>query len=366
MTRPLLESERRHDADPAADPPRPVRVALVGCGYWGPNLIRNFTACQTTELAAVCDRDPQRLHAAGTINPHARRVEDFNEILADTSIDAVAVATPPQTHGPLVRAALQAGKHALVEKPIAVSLTEANDLVHLARHKGLTLMVDHTFVYSPAIRKIKEIIDSGELGQLYYIDSVRINLGLFQNDVNVLWDLATHDLAIVDYLLGRMPLSLAAFGSSHTGNDLEDVAYLSLDFGEGLLASFHVNWLSPVKVRHLIIGGSKKGLVYNDLDPSEPIKIYDRGITVAQHPEARRGILIGYRMGDVWSPRLEKEEPLQNVVRHFAACVQQGVPPLTDGLAGVRVVRILDLAQRSIKAQGSRLHLHDRGRALAA
>jgi predicted dehydrogenase len=219
-------------------------------------------------------------------------------------------------------------------------------------------MVDHTFIYSPAIRKIKALIDADELGDLYYIDSVRINLGLFQNDVNVLWDLAVHDLAIVDHLLGRLPLSLAAFGSSHTGSELEDVAYLNLDFGGGLLASFHVNWLSPVKVRHLIIGGSKKGLIYNDLDPSEPIKVYDRGITLSEQSEARRGVLINYRVGDVWSPRVEKEEPLQNVVAHFADCIRSDSRPLTDGQAGLRVVRILDLAQRSIETQGSRLAFH--------
>jgi predicted dehydrogenase len=335
----------------------PVRVALVGCGYWGPNLIRNFSVCPGTELVALCDRDPARLRKAAVFCPAARTVEVFNDLLADDAVEAVAVATPPQTHAALVRAALQAGKHVLVEKPLADSLRAAADLVHLAERSSRILMVDHTFVYSPAIRKVKELIDRGELGDLYYIDSVRINLGLFQSDVNVLWDLATHDLAIVDYLLGRLPLTLSAFGTSHTGSELEDVAYLSLDFGNGLVASFHVNWLSPVKIRHLIVGGSKKSLVYNDLDPSEPIKIYDRGITLTEQPEERRGVLIGYRTGDVWSPRLEREEPLQNVVAHFAASIRDGTPPLTDGYAGLRVVRILDLAQRSIKAQGGRLAL---------
>ena len=218
-------------------------------------------------------------------------------------------------------------------------------------------MVDHTFLYSPAVRRVKELIDAGELGDIYYIDSVRINLGLFQSDVNVLWDLAPHDLSIVDYLLGRLPRSVAATGSCHTGGDLEDVAYLNLDFGGNLLASFHVNWLSPVKVRHLMIGGSRKGLVYNDLNHWEPVKVYDRGITVAESPEARRGVLISYRTGDVWSPHVEQTEPLQAVVRHFAECIRTGCRPRSDGEAGLRVVRILDAAQRSIKAQGGRITL---------
>ena len=220
-------------------------------------------------------------------------------------------------------------------------------------------MVDHTFVYSGPVRKIKEIVDSGDLGDIYYVDSVRINLGLFQHDVNVVWDLAPHDLSIMDYLIGRLPKSLSAFGTCHTdsASGIEDVAYLNLDFGDGLLASFHVNWLSPVKIRHFLVGGSRKGLVYNDLSPDEKIKVYDRGITVSQDAEARRGVLIGYRTGDVWSPRIEGQEPLQAMVRHFAECIRDGKTPLTDGEAGLRVVRILEAAQRSIKAQGGRITL---------
>jgi predicted dehydrogenase len=352
MTKQLSEANALRDGQ------APVGVALVGCGYWGPNLIRNFAGCPGAKLVAVCDRDPARLRRVAPLCPGARLLADLNEALQDDAVEAVVVATPPETHGLLARAALLAGKHVLVEKPLATSVQEAAELVHLAEQRGRTLMVDHTFLYSPAVRKIKELIASGALGEIWYVDSVRINLGLFQSDVNVLWDLATHDLAIVDHLLGRMPVSLSAFGSSHTGNDLEDVAYLNLDFGGGLLASFHVNWLSPVKVRHLIIGGSKKGLIYNDLDPSEPIKVYDRGITLSQEPDARRGVLINYRVGDVWSPQVEKEEPLQNMAAHFAECIRSGARPRSDGQAGLRVVRILDLAQRSLNAQGSRLAFH--------
>jgi predicted dehydrogenase len=342
---------------PEHDPGRPVGVAVVGCGYWGPNLIRNFSACPTSEVAVVCDRDPARLERCAALAPRAEATPDFRRVLDHPAVEAVAVATPAATHGPLAAAALRAGKHVLVEKPLAASQKEAEELVRLADARGLTLMVDHTFVYSPAVRRIKALIDAGELGELYYIDSVRINLGLVQNDVNVLWDLAPHDLSIVDYLLGRLPRSVAAMGGCHTGAEQEDVAYLNLDFGNSLLASFHVNWLSPVKVRHLIVGGSKKGLVYNDLNPWEPIKVYDRGITVAEDPELRRGLLISYRTGDIWSPHVEQAEPLQNVVRHFADCVRSGQRPLTDGQAGLRVVRILDAAQRSLKAQGGRITL---------
>jgi len=246
-----------------------------------------------------------------------------------------------------------------VEKPLAGSVREAEKVVRLARELGRTLMVDHTFVYHPAVQKIKEILDAGELGDIYFVDSVRINLGLFNHDVNVVWDLAPHDLSILDYLVGRLPKSLSAFGTCHTNSshELEDVAYLNLDFGDGFLASIHVNWLSPVKVRHFIVGGSKKSVVYNDLEPDEKIKVYDRGIQVMDSAEARAGMLVGYRTGDVWSPHIERAEPLQNLVRHFAECVREGKTPRTDGEAALRVVRILEAAQRSIKAQGGRITL---------
>jgi predicted dehydrogenase len=335
----------------------PVGVAVVGCGYWGPNLIRNFTACPASKVVMVCDQDPGRQERIAALCPRAKVVQDYTRVLANPAVEAVAIATPVGTHAPLADAALRAGKHVLVEKPLATSPKEAEDLVRLADARGLTLMVDHTFLFSPAVRQIKAIVDAGELGEIYYIDSVRINLGLFQRDVNVLWDLAPHDLSIVDYLLGRLPRSVAATGSCHTGGDQEDVAYLNLDFGGNLLASFHVNWLSPVKIRHLIIGGSKKGLVYNDLNAWEPIKIYDRGITVAEDPESRRGALVSYRTGDICSPHVEQAEPLRNVVDHFTDCIRTGKRPLTDGEAGLRVVRILDAAQRSIKAQGGRITL---------
>ena len=336
-----------------------LTVAVVGAGYWGPNLIRNFAACPDTKLVAVCDKDPARLRKVLANYPAVEPVEDFQALLARPDVQAVAIATPVSTHASMGLAALRAGKHVLIEKPLAPSVAEAQQLAKCAVEQNLTLMVDHTFVYSGPVRRMKEIIDRGELGDIYFIDSVRINLGLFQHDVNVVWDLAPHDLSILDYLVGRLPRSLSAFGTCHADNkrEIEDVAYLNLDFGDGLLASFHVNWLSPVKVRHFIVGGSKKSIVYNDLEPAEKLKVYDRGITVSEDPEARRGILVGYRTGDVWSPHVEQSEPLQVMVRHFAECIREGKRPLSDGEAGLRVVRILEAAQRSIKAQGGRITL---------
>ncbi len=352
----LLDRPAPREA-PRREAGRRLGVAVVGCGYWGPNLVRNFNACPATEVVALCDQNPDTLARVAAGCPSARPEADFRAVLADAAVEAVAVATPVATHAPLAAAALRAGKHVLVEKPLALSAREAEELVRLAERGGRTLMVDHTFVYSPAVRKIKELVDGGELGEVYYVDSVRINLGIFQNDVNVIWDLAPHDVSIVEYLLGRPPRTVAATGKAHTKSGLEDVAYLSLDFGGNVLASFHVNWLSPVKLRHLIVAGSKKSLVYNDLNHWEPVKVYDRGITVDEGPEARRGVLINYRTGDIWSPHLDPGEPLQNVVRHFAECVRAGRRPLTDGEAGLRVVRILEAARDSIKAHGGRITL---------
>jgi len=336
-----------------------VNVAVVGAGYWGPNLIRNFNSCPTARLVAVCDRDPARLRKALASYPAIEPFEDYKALLTRHDIDAVVIATPVSTHAPLAIDALNAGKHVLVEKPMASSVAEAQNMVDAAKAAGRVLMVDHTFIYGAPVRKIKSLIDSGDLGEIYYIDSVRINLGLFQHDVNVIWDLAPHDLSIVDFLIGRLPRSLSAFGTCHTqsASGIEDVAYLNLDFGNGLLASFHVNWLSPVKIRHFIVGGSQKGLVYNDLNADEKVKIYDRGVTVALDEQTRRNIIMGYRTGDVWSPQIEQYEPLQEMVRHFVHCIQTGETPMSDGESGLRIVRILEAAQHSIKAQGGRITL---------
>jgi predicted dehydrogenase len=338
---------------------RTLRVAVIGCGYWGPNLIRNFARCPSADLVAVCDMDEARLRETTAAYGSVATLTDTDELFGRSDIDAVAIATPVATHANLAVAALRAGKHVLVEKPLAGSVRDAETMVAVAREKGLTLMVDHTFVHSPPVQKIKQLIDAGELGEIYYVDSVRINLGLFQHDVNVVWDLAPHDLSILDYLVGQLPKSLSAFGTCHANDrdEIEDVAHLNLDFGQGLMGSFHVNWLSPVKIRHFMVGGSRKSIVYNDLEPTEKIKVYDRGVEIERTPEQRRGVLIGYRTGDVWSPHFDQTEPLQNMVTHFANCIAKCETPITDGEAGLRVVRILEAAQRSIKAQGGRITL---------
>lgn len=338
-----------------------IRVAVIGAGYWGPNLIRNFLSCPGATLVAVCDQDEKRLEQVLAASPSVEGLRDFNAVIARSDIDAVAIATPITTHSAFGLSALRAGKHVLIEKPMAASVREAHELVDAAKSFRRVLMVDHTYIYSNPVQKMKEILDAGELGDLYFIDSVRINLGLFQHNVNVVWDLAPHDLSILDYLVGRLPNSISAIGACHADErgEIEDVAYLNLDFGDGLLASFHVNWLSPVKVRHFIVGGSKKSIVYDDLAPSEKIRVYDRGISVGETPEARRGVLVSYRTGDMWCPHLDASEPLQTMARHFIDCIQNGRKPITDGEAGLRVVRILEAAQESIKAQGQRITIQN-------
>ena len=334
-----------------------INLAVIGYGYWGPNLARNFAETEGARTAVVCDQDPQRLAKAKVKHPMAELTGDYAAVLANPAIHAVAIATPVRTHYELARRALEAGKHVLVEKPLTMRVEHAEELCALADRQGRVLMVDHVFIYSPPVLAMKEIVDSGRLGKLFFIDSVRINLGLFQHDVNVVWDLAPHDLSIVDHLVGRLPRSLSAFGAVHTGNDIEDVAYLNLDYGDGLIANFHVNWLSPVKVRSMILGGGDQSLIYNDLDASEKIKVYNRGISIAKTQEERRQVLINYRSGDVWSPNLANAEPLAKMAAHFIECAAQGKRPLTDGQAGLRIVRILNAAQHSIKAQGGRVTL---------
>jgi predicted dehydrogenase len=334
-----------------------IEIAVVGYGYWGPNLVRNFSECDDTCVSVVCDSATQRLAQARKRFPSVECITDFDEVLRRSSIQAIAIATPVRTHYELARRALEAGKHVLVEKPLTMRVDHAEELVALAQRNGLVLMVDHIFVYSPPVLKMKELVDSGKLGKLFFIDSVRINLGLFQHDVNVVWDLAPHDLSIVDFLLGRLPRALSATGGAHAGNEIEDVAYLNLDYGEGLIANFHVNWLSPVKVRQLIIGGSERSLIYNDMDPSEKVKVYDRGINVGEDPEKRREVLISYRSGDVWAPNIPNAEPLGLLASNFAECITHRRTPVSSGESGLRIVKILDAAQRSIKAQGGRIML---------
>ncbi|MHB1421805.1 MAG: Gfo/Idh/MocA family protein [Gemmataceae bacterium] len=333
-----------------------IAVGIIGCGYWGPNLIRNFSSCPLTEVVAVCDASPARLQSVGKTYGHLKQVNSVDQLL-ELPLDAVAIATPVFSHYALATRCLEAGLNVMVEKPLAATVEEAESLIELAERQQRVLMVDHTYLFSPAVRRIKELVDYGELGDLYYIDSIRINLGLFQRDVNVVWDLAPHDLSIVDHVLGCTARSVSAWGCAHADPRIEDIAYVNLDYGDRMLANFHVNWLSPVKVRQMIFAGSKKSLIFNDLNASEPIKIYNRGIDVAESAEEKRKMLVSYRTGDIWSPHIEPGEALQAVVAHFAECINEGKKPLSDGALGLRVVRLLESATRSLRAHGGRVVL---------
>jgi len=330
-------------------------IAVAGYGYWGPNIIRNFLENETARVLYCCDTSKERLAKAGRRFTGLRTTQRFTDLLNDRAVNAIAIVTPAKSHYSLAKAALERGKHVLVEKPFTTCVEHAEELCALAEKRGLVLQVDHVFVYSPPVQLMHQLIQQNRLGKIYFIDSVRINLGIFQNDVNVLWDLAPHDLSIVDFVLAKMPRSLSAIGGIHAGSDLEDVAYLNLDYGDGLIANFHVSWLSPVKVRQMIIGGSKQSLIYNDTDVSEKIKVYDRGINLDGDVEKRTQILIRYRSGDVWSPSLGNAEALSSMVADFLNCIRESRQPVTNGSSGLRVVKILDAAQRSIKAQGGRI-----------
>lgn len=331
-----------------------IAVGIIGCGYWGPNLIRNFSACPRTRLAAVYDASPEKLEALRRQHPHLNLVSSLDEFL-DLPLEAVAIATPVSTHFSLAARCLEAGRHVLVEKPLASTAAEAQALIDLAKLHQRVLMVDHTYLFSNAIRRVKELVTQGELGDLYYIDSVRINLGLFQHDINVVWDLAPHDLSIADHIFGYPVAGVSAWGSAHTASGLEDIAYLNLDFGNRRMANFHVNWLSPVKVRQMIFAGSRKSLIFNELNTTEPIKVYDRGIELGQTLEEQNRVRVRYRTGDCWSPHVEPAEALQGVVAHFAECIRDDKVPLSDGAMGLRVVQVLEAATHSLRSQGERI-----------
>lgn len=333
-----------------------LRIGVVGLGYWGPNLARNVAACPATELAALCDVDAERLHRFGSQYPGAA-LHTSVDALVDTDVDAILVATPVRYHYEIARLALEAGKHVLVEKPFTATSAEGVALRDLAAERHRVLMVDHVFLYSPPVRKLAELHEAGEFGRLLFIDAVRINLGLFQSDVNVLWDLAPHDLSIIDHLLGREPAGLIATGKAHAIEERANVAHLSLDYGTDLIASLHVNWLSPVKIRHVLVGGSRRSALYNDLDLSEPVKVYDRGIDLDDDADRQRSARISYRSGDVVSPNVDKSEPLQNMINHFAECVATGRRPLSDADQGLRVVKILEAADLSLAKGGSYVEL---------
>jgi predicted dehydrogenase len=334
-----------------------IGVGIIGYGYWGPNLVRNFVETPDARVVGVSDLNPKRLETLRGRYPSVETTADASEFLSDPRIDAIAIATPVSTHFELALRALRAGKHVLVEKPLATTSEQALRLVEEATRRGLVLMVDHTFVYTGAVRKIKELVAGNRLGDIYYYDSARINLGLFQHDVNVLWDLAVHDLSIMDYVLPSRPRAVCATGINHISGEPANIAYLTLFFDGSLIAHIHVNWLSPVKVRRTLIGGSRNMIVYDDLEPSEKIKVYDRGIAVNNHTENLYQMLIGYRTGDMWSPQLDTTEALGAEARHFVRCVEGGERPITDGEAGLRVVEILEAATQSMARRGRLVEL---------
>jgi predicted dehydrogenase len=335
-----------------------INVGLIGYGYWGPNLSRNLAETDGIHLAAVADTRPERRAAASRRHPGAVVCGDAASLIARDDLDAVVIATPLDTHYRLARAAIERGKHVLVEKPLARSKADAETLGALADERDVRLMVDHTFLYTGAVRTMRSLIDSGQLGELLYLDSVRVNLGLLQQDSNVIWDLAVHDLSIMDYLIDARPVMVSADGTAAAGFDHENVAYLTVHFDNGFLAHFHVNWLAPVKIRQMLLGGRQRMLVYDDTNPSEKLRVYDKGVNVdVEDDQARRQILVSYRTGDMYAPTLDRREALALVAREFADSIEQHRQPLTDAAAGIRVVALLEAAERSLRAQGQRIRL---------
>ena len=328
-----------------------VTVGLIGCGYWGPNLIRNFTKVRECRIEAVADQRPDRLEAVRHLNPAMRATGSAQELIESDSIDAVVIATPISTHFDLAKKCLESGKHVFIEKPLTRTSDQARELISLAEQRGKVLMVDHTFIHSGAVKKLREIIDSGDLGEIYYYDSVRLNLGLFQPDVNVLWDLAPHDFSVLTYLLPKKPVHVTASGSSPVrwnGWRRESIAYVSVDLEDNTIAHFHLNWLSPVKLRRTLIGGSRKMVVYDHLDLEHQVKIFDKGVDLLEDDD-RYKVLVQYRTGDLWVPKIDQTEPLEVACKHFISCVQSGECPITDGVAGLRVVELLEAAEASMK-----------------
>jgi predicted dehydrogenase len=331
-----------------------MKIGVIGYGYWGPNLVRNFADLEGTEVTWCADARADRRALIKKRYPSMQVTAEPRDLFNDPGLDAIAIATPVSTHYELATQALERDKHVLVEKPMTRSVGEGERLLELADKRELVLMVDHTFVYTGAVRKMKEILDVGELGELYYFDSVRVNLGLFQSDIDVLWDLAPHDLAILTYLIRETPVFVSAVGAAHMRSRLPDVAYLTMHFANNFIAHVHVNWLSPVKIRQSLLGGSRRMMVYNDMEPSEKVRVYDRGVRVTTE-EGIHNVLVDYRTGDVWAPKLENREALAVECEHFAECVRFKKVPLTNATAGLTTVRLLEAADRSIATGGARI-----------
>jgi predicted dehydrogenase len=331
-----------------------IRVGVIGYGYWGPRIARNFHGVDGCEVAGICDKSPDVQRRAKQAFPNALVTGEVKDIVCSADIDVVAVITPVWTHYALAKAALENGKHVFVEKPFTSTVEQAEELIELAEQKNLRIMVDHTFLFTGAVKKLRQLIDEGALGKLYYYDSTRVNLGLFQHDVNVLWDLAPHDLSIMDHLVASKPEVVVATGQRHL-NSHEDVAYITIYFSDCMIAHLNVNWLSPVKVRTTLLGGEKKMVVWNDLEADEKVKVYDKGVNITNGQSVYE-LLVSYRSGDMWSPKVDQTEALAAEARYFIDCVEKGAKPFNDGYAGLRIVQLLEAADRSLR---------DRGRAIS-
>ncbi len=327
-----------------------LRVGVIGYGYWGPNIVRNFQGHEKADVVAVCDKNSQSLARVRRAHPEVPVTSDQMEVLTSTQVDVVAVVTPVWTHFELAKLALENGKHVFVEKPFTSTTAQAEQLIELAERKNLKIMVDHTFLFTGAVKRIKQFVDDGTLGSLYYYDSTRVNLGLFQHDCNVIWDLAPHDLSIMDHLIMSKPEAIVATGANHL-NGHADVAFLTIYYPNNLIAHINVNWLSPVKVRTTLLGGEKKMLVWNDLEADEKIRLYDRGVQMMSG-EAVYQQLVSYRTGDMWSPNIEQIEALKVEASYFIDCIRNNKRPFNDGEAGLRIVRMLEAADESLKLRG--------------
>jgi predicted dehydrogenase len=329
-----------------------MKIAVIGCGYWGPNLVRNFVQSNRVQELICCDLDQKRVDRMKNLYPSVKVLLDYKELLKMPDLDAVAIATPVKTHHPIAKEFLEQGKHVFIEKPMTHSYDAALELVKLAEEKQKVLMVGHTFEYTAAVSKIREIVENGELGKVLYISCIRVNLGLFQPDINVIWDLAPHDISIVTYILEELPVSVNSQGKAHFKPGIEDVATTTLNFKNGVIAFIHNSWLDPNKIRRTTIVGSRRMLVYDDIEPQEKIKIFDKGVEIPPYYDTYAEFHFSYRYGDIHSPRIDDYEPLKKECEHFLTCIQKGMCPLSDGYSGLRVVSILEAADKSLKLNG--------------
>jgi predicted dehydrogenase len=333
-----------------------IRFGVVGYGYWGPNIVRNLQGMSNVDITVVCDQSSAARKRVHKNHPQIYVTSDAAEVMTSPEIDAVAIVTPVWTHFELAKSALENGKHVFVEKPFTSNVHQAEELMDLAERKNLKIMVDHTFLFTGAVKKIKQLLQEGLLGKLYYYDSTRVNLGLFQHDINVVWDLAPHDLSILDYVIESNPEALVATGQKHL-NGFEDIAFITLYFPDSVIAHVNVNWLSPVKIRTTLIGGEKKMLVWNDLEADEKIKIYDKGVDMNINEEGVYKLLVSYRSGDMWAPQLEQAEALRHELAYFVKCIEEGSTPFNDGAAGLRIVRMLEASSKSLRKRGALVYL---------